>query len=145
MWIFVPYVFRRYESGDVIHYFIPISVLLCCAVFGQVQHSSVFTHFIHLTAVPQAVLKGKAEPLLNVLVKTKKRAVEKRNGLGTLLVSVHFVPKRSAVSSHLPFKNENWEFISIILSQLLNSKILSNYGKSLWFSFILVFIVSARD
>ena len=55
---------------------------------GQLRNSSVFTHFTLSAALLQAVLQANTETFRNGLVKTRNRAVEKLNGLGTLLIPV---------------------------------------------------------
>ena len=57
-WIFFPYVFRRQQSGDVTQEFIPVAVLLCCAVpanYGTLPYSLIFTP---IAALLQAVLQA---------------------------------------------------------------------------------------
>ena len=73
--MFVPCVFRRYQSGDVTQEFIPISVLICCAVlanYGAVPYSPILTA---LAALLQAVLQANREPFRNDLVETSNRAI----------------------------------------------------------------------
>ena len=54
MWIFVPYVFRRYQSGEVTQFLINLATMLCN--FSYLRNRSVITHFINFsrTAISNA-------------------------------------------------------------------------------------------
>ena len=61
--------------------------------FDQLRNCPLFTHFTHSAALLQAVLQANTEPFRNGLIETRKRAVEMRTVLGTLLGPVEFLLK----------------------------------------------------
>ena len=61
-WVFVPFVFRRYQSGDIIWNSFR-SVLLCCAVPSQLRNSSVFTHSYSDSSAATSSATGKYRTL----------------------------------------------------------------------------------
>ena len=94
---------------------------------GQVPNNSVFTHFTHWVELTQAVLRVNTKPfrksqveMRNRAVKTRSKVVEVRNGKKTLLVTVQFLHKWSAVSLHLPLIYEFLNFFLLIPSHLMN-------------------------
>ena len=74
-WIFVPYVIRRYQSGDVTQEFILIAVILWCAALANYGAVTYSLFFRPIATLLQAVLQANTEPLRNHLVETKNRAV----------------------------------------------------------------------
>ena len=129
-WVFVPYVLRRYQSGDVTWISFRF-VLLCCAVPSQLRNSSVFPHF-HSDS--NGATSGDTREYETVPERPSRN--EEQNRIN--------VSKRCPVGPDVHFSMKPWIPCNIFLN-LNVILLLSYYRKTFDLLFAFIPFVSARE